>query len=99
MKQWEIWKAKPVGFQRDHWFVLISSPERIASPRHHQVNGLVCFTLRGEPLKTDVRLNAADGFSSPTTCQCDLIYLLDKPQLHSKPGKSVTNASKQLNAR
>jgi len=84
MNQWEVWKGKPQGFGSDHWFVVVSGNERI---RHRpQVNGLACFTLRGEPSLTDVRLNGADGFSSPTVCQCDLLYVLDKSKLHSPQG-------------
>lgn len=86
MKQWEIWKARPPGFQTNHWFVIISAPERIASPRHAHVNGLACFTLRGELLGTDVRLNSADGFTAPTACQCDLAYVLEKSKTHSRTG-------------
>src|SRR6478752_3704538 len=52
--QWEIWKARPEGFQKDHWFVIVSGQERLDSTRHSQVNALACFSLRGEPLKTDV---------------------------------------------
>jgi hypothetical protein len=79
----QIWKARPPGFEADHWFVVVSSQERLDSPRHHQVNGLACFTLRGHPSLVDVRLNGADGFDHPTLCQCDLLYLLDKTRLHS----------------
>ena len=86
IRQWEIWKAKPEGFGADHWFVIVSNQERLDSPKHCQVNGLVCFTLRGEPLATDVRLNSADGFAAPTVCQCDLVYLLDKRKLHTQIG-------------
>ncbi len=85
-RQWEVWKTKPAGFQRDHWFVLISGEERLDASQYHQVNGLVCYTLRGEPLSTDVRLNSADGFQAPTVCQCDLVFLLDKRQLHPSLG-------------
>jgi hypothetical protein len=86
IRQWEIWKSRPPGFEKDHWFVVVSGQERLDSPRHAQVNGLACFSLRGEPLKTDVRLNGADGFESPTVCQCDLLYFLDKTKLHSPLG-------------
>ena len=86
IRQWEIWKARPQGFETDHWFVLISGQERLDSPRHHQVNGLACYTLRGEPIATDVRLNSADGFTAATTCQCDLLWFLDKRKLHSTLG-------------
>jgi mRNA-degrading endonuclease toxin of MazEF toxin-antitoxin module len=86
IQQWEIWKARPPGFEKDHWFVIVTGQERLNSPRHSQVNGLACFTLRSEPLKTDVRLNSADGFESATVCQCDLLYFLDKNKLHSPLG-------------
>ena len=86
IQQWEIWKGRPPGFEKDHWFVIVTGQERLNSPRHSQVNGLACFTLRSEPLKTDVRLNSADGFESATVCQCDLLYFLDKNKLHSPLG-------------
>jgi hypothetical protein len=39
IRQWEIWKARPAGFERDHRFVIVSGQERLDSPRHHQING------------------------------------------------------------
>ena len=96
VRQWEIWKGRPPGFERDHWFVIASGQERLDSPQHPQVNGLACFTLRGEPLKTDVRLNGADGFEAATVCQCDLIYLLDKTKLHSRIGLVSWERQQQL---
>ena len=86
IRQWEIWKAKPQGFDTDHWFVILSGQERLDSPKYHQINGLACYTLRGAPLATDVRLNSAEGFSAPTACQCDLLWFLDKRKLHSSLG-------------
>ena len=86
VRQWEIWKARPEGFERDHWFVVISGQERLDAPKFNQVNGLVCYTLRGQPASTDVVLNAADGFAGATVCQCDLAFLLDKRKLHSHIG-------------
>lgn len=86
IRQWDIWKARPAGFSSDHWFVVVSGQERLDSPRFHQINGLACFTLRGDPLSTDVRLNSADGFSAPTVCQCDLLWFLDKRKLISLLG-------------
>jgi hypothetical protein len=48
---------------------------------------LACFTLRGTPLQTDVRLNRADGFDAPTVCPCDLLlFLLTKSQLRERLG-------------
>src|SRR4051812_16017144 len=93
IRQWDILKSKPAGFETDHWFVIISPQERLNSIRHQQVNGLVCFTLRGNPLPTDVRLNHAEGFERPTVCQCDLIYFLDKSSLHSRLALWRGNAS------
>jgi len=85
-RQWEVWKSRPEGIQRDHWFVIISGEERLQSAVYSQINGLACFTLRGLLRSTDVRLNAADGFDTATVCQCDLIYFLDKSRLHSRIG-------------
>src|SRR5258708_7525383 len=48
--------------------------ERLRSTSYTQINGLACFTLRGQARSTDVRLNAADGFQTATVCQCDLVY-------------------------
>ncbi len=85
IRQWEIWKTRPPGFERDHWFVIVSPQERIDSNRI-SINGLACFTLRGSPAKTDVLLNGADGFEAATVCQCDIFYFLDKSKLHSPLG-------------
>jgi len=89
LHQWEIWKCRPVGFARDHWFVLLSGQERLDNPQRMQVNGLACYKLQGDPKKLDVRLNGADGFDGPTVCQCDFIFILDKNSLHTCLG-SVT---------
>jgi hypothetical protein len=86
VRQWEIWKSKPEGFEREHWFVLISGQERLDALKFHQVNGLVCYTMRGQPASTDVLLNSADGFQAVTVCQCDLAFILDKRKLHSNIG-------------
>jgi hypothetical protein len=98
-RQWEIWKARPEGFASDHWFVLVSGQERLDSPRHHQVNGLACFTLRGLLAISDVRLNSADGFTSPTACQCDLLYFLDKRKLHSSQGLVSWERQQQIKSK
>ena len=79
IRQWEIWKAKPEGFETEHWFVVISPQERLNNPRLSKANGLACFTLRGAPLNNDTRLNSADGFETATVCQCDLLYFLENP--------------------
>jgi hypothetical protein len=97
--QWEVWKARPLGFQSDHWFVVISGQERCDSPQVHQVNALACFTLRGKPFTTDVLLAEADGFSMPTCCQCDFILPLDKSKLHSSRGLISWERQQQLKSK
>lgn len=64
-----------------HWFVILSPPELCADPRELSVNGLACWTLRGEPSKIEVRLNSAEGFDRPTVCACDFLYVLAKRSL------------------
>lgn len=83
-RQWDIWKDRASG----HWFVLISSPERLAGlgPQGGQFNGLMCFTIRGTPKSVDVVLDNADGFERPTACQCDLFYPLLASNLTEKLG-------------
>ena len=83
MRQWEIWKSRPAGFERDHWFIIISGQERLDHPHRLLVNGLACYKLQGDAKKIDVRLNGADGFDGPTVCQCDFIFPLEKRTLHS----------------
>ena len=84
--QWEVWKTRPVGFETDHWFVVISGQERCDEPRQLMVNALACFTLRGALRKSEVQLDSADGFSAATACQCDYVYGLEKAKLHSGQG-------------
>ena len=81
LRQWEVWKARPAGFERPHWFVLLSNQERLDSPRHHAVNALCCFTLRGQPASADIRLDAADGLETASVCDCDFIWVLQKSEL------------------
>ena len=87
VRQWEIWKSCPPGFARDHWFVVLSAPERLDHPHRLQLNGLACYKLQGPLKKIDVCLNGADGFDGPTACQCDFIFVLDKAALHSSLGQ------------
>ena len=84
--QFDIWKCQPAGFEKAHWFVIISPNEICTDAREVAVNGLACFTLRGQPLKTDVRLNGADGFDHATVCACDFFFYLPKAGLHDSIG-------------
>ena len=36
LHQWEIWKCRPPGFARDHWFVVSSGQERLDNPYRMQ---------------------------------------------------------------
>jgi hypothetical protein len=82
IRQWEVWKARPPGFEREHWFVIVSGQERCDETKHMLVNGLACFSYRDNGRKSEVRLNGADGFSQPTVCQCDFLYSIAKSGLH-----------------
>lgn len=62
-------------------------------------NGLACFSLRGEPSKTDVRLNGADGFDVPTVCQCDFVFALPKEKLHDGRGSVSWERQQQIKAK
>jgi hypothetical protein len=97
VRQWEIWKCKPEGFERDHWFIILSGQERLDS--RTEINGLACFTLRGTPRKTDVPLNGADGFNAPTVCQCDFIFPLRMASLHSGLGSVSWERQQQIKAK
>jgi hypothetical protein len=99
IRQWEIWKAKPPGFEKDHWFAIVSGQERCDEPRQLLVNGLACWTLRGDVRKMEVRLDAADGFSAPTVCQCDYVYSLEKSRLHSGQGAVSWERQQQLKSK
>jgi hypothetical protein len=89
LHQWEIWKSRPPGFARDHWFIILSGQERLDNSHRLLVNALACYKLQGDAKKLDVRLNGVDGFDGPTACQCDFVFILDKTNLHSCLG-SVT---------
>ncbi len=98
IRPWEIWKATPAGFSKAHGFVIISSQERLDSNRV-AINGLACYSLRGEREETDVLLNSADGFEAPTVCQCDLLFLLDKTGFHSPLGTVSWERQQQIKSK
>ena len=85
MTQFEIWKGRPEGVSKDHWFVLISTPRKIAS-NAAWINGLICYTLRGDPKDEDVRLDYADGFAAATVVPCDFMWALAKGRLSDRIG-------------
>lgn len=93
---WEVWKARPPGFERDHWFVIVSPVERCNAPRQRLVNGLACFSLRGQPGPLDVRLNGADGFDAPTICAVDLFFALEKSALKDRVGTVCFERQQQI---
>jgi hypothetical protein len=99
IRQWEVWKARPPGFERDHWFVIVSGQERCDNPNLLQANGLACWTLRGRLSPTDVQLDAADGLSGPTSVQCDFLFPLEKSKLHSSQGLVSWERQQQIKAK
>src|SRR5438477_7687727 len=99
LHQWEVWKAKPEGFNADHWFVIISGQDRCDAPDLRLVNGLACFTLRGKLRLTDVPLNSADGFVAATACGCDFLYPLQKSRLHSSQGLVSWERQQQIKSK
>ena len=99
MNPFEIWRAKPEGFARAHYFVIISGQERCASAQVQQYNGLACFTLRGQPGKLDVVLNGADGLDCPTACQCDFFYVLPKTSMIDMKGSVSFERQRQIKER
>jgi hypothetical protein len=99
VRQWEVWKCKPQGFERDHWFVIVSNQERCDSERLLMVNRLACFSLRGDARRTEIRLNGADGFDAATVCQCDFFYPLAKTKLHSRLGSVSWERQLQIKSR
>ena len=99
IRQWEVWKSRPPGFEKDHWFVILSGQERCDEARQLVVNGLACFHLRGDPRKSEVRLDSADGFSDPTVVQCDYFYGIEKSKLHSGLGSVSWERQQQLKSK
>jgi hypothetical protein len=99
MKQWEVLKGRPPGFQTDHWFVILPADERCREERLRQVNGLACFTLRGSPGPRDVVLDTADGLERPTSVPCDFIFALEKTGLHSSLGIVSWERQQQIKAK
>ncbi len=99
LRQWKVVKGRPPGFEREHWFVIISSDERCRESRLHQVNALACFTLRGTPTPRDVVLDQADGLEMPTVCACDFLFILNKAGLHSPAGTVSWERQQQIKAK
>ena len=98
IRPWEVRKATPSGFNYAHWFVIVTNQGRLDSNRV-AVNGLACYTLRGQPEKTDVRLNGADGFSAPTVCPCDHLFVLDKTTLTEPLGLVSWERQQQIKSK
>lgn len=94
--QWEVWKAKPPGFERDHWFVIVSGQELCDNPRNLSVNGLACYTLRGEPNILSVVQDSADGLSAPTIVPCAYFHGIPKSALHSGLGQISWERQQQI---
>jgi len=81
---WDVYTYDP-GFG-DHPAVLISHPKRVAYKSTVEV--LLCSTHRAgrEPDANEVLLDSADGLNWTTLCKCDLIWSVEKADLHSRRG-------------
>ena len=79
--------------------MIVSGAERCEEPRQLLLNGLACFTLRGDLRKSEVRLDNADGFSSVTACQCDFLYAIPKSILHSNIGTVAWERQQQIKSK
>ena len=99
IRQWELWKCRPQGFQTDHGFVVISGQELCDSDRNRMVNGLPCFTLRGALPRTCIQLDGADGVSAPTAVPCDFIFSMPKSALHSGLGAVSWERQQQIKSK
>ena len=89
MNAWEIYTYDP-GFG-DHPAIIISHPKRVANKP--QVEVLLCSSQRAgrSADQNEVMLDTADGLSWETLCKCDLVWSVDKSELHTYRGK-VTEA-------
>ena len=88
MKAWEIWSWQPPGWPQAHPAVIISHPARVMNKP--EVNVLMCSTqhsLIREAKEGEVILDAADGLNWPTSCRCDLIFLVPKQDLKNQRGR------------
>jgi len=99
IRQFEVFKCRPAGFQADHWFVVLSAQERCDRVQSLQINALACFTLRGQPSGTDVVLDSADGFQAPTVVGCEFAHVLDKGKLHSSLGLVSWERQQQIKSK
>jgi hypothetical protein len=99
IRQWEVWKSKPHGFQNAHWFVVISGQELCDSERSLNVNALACFTLRGAPNPLGVVLDGADGMSAPTIVPCTYFHGLPKASLHDGLGQISWERQQQIKSK
>src|SRR5258708_17525387 len=95
IRQFEVFKCRPAGFQADHWFVVLSAQERCDRVQSLQINALACFTLRGQPSGTDVVLDSADGFQAPTVFACGFPPVLAKGRLRSSLGPVSSERPRQ----
>ena len=86
MKAWEIWTGPLFG---QHPVLLISAQARIE--RKQAVVVLKGVTMRpGQPFKADAlqaTLDQEDGLQTETRFDCDLLYTLEKKDLHHKRGE------------
>jgi hypothetical protein len=86
VKAWEIWTGPVFG---PHPVLLISAQPRI--DRKQYVVVLKGVTMRpGHPFQTDAlqaTLDTEEGLQTETRFDCDLLYTLEKRDLHQRRGE------------
>jgi hypothetical protein len=88
MRRWEIYEAElPPGWKHP---VVVFSPNSVcAEDGIKWINVLLCSTVRlGDSLSSsEVGLDAADGLTNLTGCQCHMLWHISKSRLMIKLGE------------
>ena len=63
------------------------------------VNGLACFSLRGEPQPTGSASEWRERIRFAQVCQCDFVYPLPNSKLHSALGSISWERQQQIKSR
>ncbi len=94
MNAWDIYTFDP-GYG-DHPAVIISESARVTCKPHVEI--LLCSSQRASRAAkpNEVLLDAADGLSWETLCKCDLIFAVDKNDLHTPRGSVTPERRKQI---
>ena len=94
MNAWDIYTFDP-GYG-DHPAVIISESHRVANKPLVEI--LLCSSQRSSRAakSNEVLLDTADGLTWETLCKCDLIFAVDKHDLHTPRGTVTPDRRKQI---